>query len=106
MERDRRRVGEVFVCSFHSLFVSLLGAATGVLIAYGLLSPFLPTLLGQFVPNAFSRVTTTVHIDVAPDSTVLAFCFAVTLLTMIAFGLWPAYRTSRIDLQAAIKAVV
>jgi hypothetical protein len=42
-------------------------------------------------------------VNVAPDLQVLAYAVALSLFTGIAFGLVPALRSSRPDLNSAIK---
>jgi predicted permease len=41
--------------------------------------------------------------EVALDGTVLAFALGVTMLTALACGLWPASRSSRVNLQDALR---
>src|SRR6185295_8530482 len=42
--------------------------------------------------------------EVSFDVRVLGFTFAVATITAILFGLWPAWQTSRTDMQVALKA--
>ena len=42
-------------------------------------------------------------IDVSPNLRVLAFTLAVTTLTGFAFGIWPALKSTKIDLTPALK---
>jgi predicted permease len=44
-----------------------------------------------------------VLLDVSPSPRVLAFTAGVSLLTGLAFGLWPAIRATRLDLTPALK---
>ena len=41
--------------------------------------------------------------EIRLDGTVLAFAVGVTTLTALAFGLWPAWRLSRVNLQEALR---
>ncbi len=41
--------------------------------------------------------------EIALDGTVLAFAVGLTTLTALAFGLWPAWRLSRVNLQDALR---
>ena len=41
--------------------------------------------------------------EIALDGTVLVFAVGVTTLTALAFGLWPAWRLSRVNLQEALR---
>ncbi len=42
--------------------------------------------------------------EISFDRSVLAFGFAIASLTTVLFGLWPAWQTSRADVQLALKA--
>ena len=53
-----------------------------------------------------SRGQLPVSLDVRLDSRVLAFTLGVAILTGMLFGLAPAWRATRIDPQAALKATV
>jgi predicted permease len=76
-----------------SLILSMLGAAFGLLLAWGGLR-----LLLDFNAGAIPRAD-----DVRLDGVVLAFTLAVSVLTGLAFGLAPALVTTRPDLQGMLK---
>ncbi len=78
-----------------SLLLSLAGMAAGLLFAHvGLRS--LLALIPQNAPLPRSE-------SIAIDARVLLFTFLATLLTAVVFGLVPALRLSRVDLQNALK---
>ena len=76
-----------------SLLLSFLGALMGVLIAI-----WIVTALKSFVAGQIPHIQ-----SVGIDATVLLFTTGVMLLTGVLCGLAPALRSSRIDLQTAIK---
>jgi predicted permease len=55
------------------------------------------------VANIMSRSTSAIHLDVHPDTRVLAFTAFVSLIAVIFFGLIPAWRASGFDLSQAVK---
>jgi len=69
------------------------GGLLGLLLAYSGTRTVLGTL-----PNVLPRVT-----EVAMDSRVLLFTMAISLFAGIVFGLTPALKTSRVDLQEVLK---
>src|SRR5579864_1913675 len=77
-----------------SIFLSMLGGAAGIWIAAWSLYA-----VRTINPGNIPRLDT-----VGIDGTVLAFTFAISVLTGIVFGLVPALRISRADLNAALKA--
>jgi predicted permease len=87
----RRIIRQLLV---ESLLLSTLGGAAGLLIA-----AWATTLL------AHARLPIELPIDfvIAIDGRVVAFTAAISLLTGLAFGLMPAWRTSRADLVSALK---
>jgi predicted permease len=78
-----------------SLLLSLAGMAAGLLVA----KLALHSLLALIPPNAPLPRSEPITID-AP---VLLFTFFASLLTVVVFGLVPALRLSRVDLQDALK---
>ncbi len=87
-----RIVRQLFV---ESLLLSLAGMTAGLLFAQlGLRS--LLALIPQNAPLPRSE-------PIAVDARVLLFTFLASLLTAIVFGLAPALRLSRVDLQNALK---
>ncbi|HKA19985.1 MAG TPA: ABC transporter permease [Blastocatellia bacterium] len=76
-----------------SILLAMLAGLTGTGLAYLILKA-----LVVFGPNNIPRLT-----EVAIDSRVLAFTFVVAVLTGILFGLAPALRVSRIDLNEVLK---
>ncbi|MBZ5728652.1 MAG: ABC transporter permease [Acidobacteriia bacterium] len=78
-----------------SLLLSLAGGAAGVLLAvWG------TAALASLGPRQIPRVN-----EIRIDGTVLAFAFAVSLAAGVLFGLAPAWRASRIDLNEALKGL-
>jgi putative ABC transport system permease protein len=80
-----------------SLLLSLAGGAAGSLLGYGGIRVLL-----AFNPGSLSMVGEN-GAAVAVDWRVMSFALAISLLTGIVFGLLPALRGSRADLNAALK---
>jgi predicted permease len=72
-----------------SILLASFGAALGIGLAYW----------SSSVLAAFNDLV----IDIRPDLRVLGFTAAITLLTGILFGLAPALRTARVDLQPSLQ---
>ncbi|HEU4456154.1 MAG TPA: ABC transporter permease [Longimicrobium sp.] len=77
-----------------SVLLSLLGAALGILFARWA-SELLVRMLG--------RMTGAVWLDLSIDGRVLGFTLAASIATGLLFGLAPAWRSTRVDPQAAMK---
>jgi predicted permease len=77
-----------------SVLLSLAGGAAGLLIAQWSLS-----VVRTVNPGNIPRLDV-----IRIDSRVLAFTFAVSILTGIVFGLAPALRSAKIDLNSALKS--
>ena len=77
-----------------SLVMSLVGGALGLALAYGLKQGIVALMPPDHIPNE-ARVTINVW--------VLAFSFAVSVLTGVVFGLAPALQSTRSDLNDALK---
>jgi len=80
-----------------SLTLSLLGGAAGLLLARGAAD----YVRASLPPGIARHMTGWDRIGI--DGGVLALTLAVALLTTLLFGLLPAWRTSRPDLNAALK---
>jgi predicted permease len=76
-----------------STLLALLGGLLGMLIAWWAVEA-----LRRFGPENIPRLS-----EVSVDGRVLAFTFFVSLLTGIVFGLAPALRASRVDLNETLK---
>src|SRR5262245_39807510 len=77
-----------------SLLLALIGAAAGLLLAYAGVRAFVAiNPLGVLPSNT-----------IAVDARALGFTLALTLLTTALFGLAPALRASRVDLNAVLKS--
>ena len=76
-----------------SLILALAGAALGLVLAYGSVQA-LRGLVVERLPH--------LH-ELALDPAVLLFTLGVTLVTLMLFGLAPALRGARVDLQDAVK---
>lgn len=77
-----------------TLLLTLLGTGLAVLLAQGL-SSFLVSSIGAGLNAVF--------LDLTPDWRVLGFTAGVAALTCLLFGLTPALRATRIDLNAVMK---
>ena len=76
-----------------SIFLAGCGGAMGLLLAFAGTTMVLRTL-----PAALPRAN-----EISLDSRVLLFTFALSLITGVLFGLAPALRTSRVNLQEILK---
>jgi putative ABC transport system permease protein len=76
-----------------SLLLSVLGGALGLLLAYWLIGP-----LVALSPTNIPRLS-----EIGIDGRTLLFTLGVSLLTSLIFGLLPALRFSRPDLQETLK---
>jgi putative ABC transport system permease protein len=77
-----------------SLFVAVLGGALGFMIA----------LWGRDALVALGPRGVERFHNLQFDAHVLGFTFLLACLTSVAFGLWPAWRSSRADVQLALKS--
>src|SRR6476619_371153 len=89
----RASVLRLFV--FESVLVSLLAGVLGALLAWQLV-PFVPKLAANFLPIETGSAT-------ALSFPVLAFTIALSLLTGLVMGLYPALQSSRADIVDALK---
>ena len=78
-----------------SVLLSLAGGVLGVYFAYWGARSILLLVTSAGMGN--------IHFDVRPDTSVLAFTIAVSIVTGIAFGLAPAFRSTQVGLTAALK---
>src|SRR2546423_11117209 len=76
-----------------SFLIAILGGALGFFIAV-----WLRDALVALGPEGVSRFQ-----QISFDLPVLGFTFLIASLTTIIFGLWPAWQTSRADVQLALK---
>jgi putative ABC transport system permease protein len=80
-----------------SVLLSLAGGAAGLLIAYWAV-PALVAALPQNQLNAMPFLN-----SLSLNAGILAFSFALSLLTGLVFGLAPAWQSSRLDLNEVLK---
>jgi putative ABC transport system permease protein len=73
--------------------LALVAGVVGVLAAYGGVRALL-----WLAPPDLPRQN-----EIGLDATVMMFALGVTTITAIAFGLWPAWRLSRVNLQDALR---
>ena len=76
-----------------SFVIALLGGAVGFSLAL-----WMRDLFVKLGPEGVARFQ-----QVSFDLPVLAFTFLIASLTAVIFGLWPAWQTSRADVQLALK---
>jgi predicted permease len=89
---QRARVIKQFLTE--SILLSVTGGCAGVLVAFQGVRVLL---------RMAQRGNTPIALDVTPDWRVLAFTIAVSLLTGIAFGLAPAWRSLRVNVGNTLK---
>src|SRR5438067_6339882 len=77
-----------------SFVIALIGGALGFFIAL-----WARDTLSILAPRNVPRFQ-----EISFDVPVLIFTFAVATITAVLFGLWPAWQTSRTDMQVALKA--
>jgi predicted permease len=81
--------------------------AESVLLA--LVSGVVGLLMAQWADALLVRLassgSTPIPLDIHPDARILGFTIAVSLLTAILFGLAPALRASRVDLNGLLKGI-
>jgi predicted permease len=82
-----------------SFLLAILGAMLGVVLAQ-----WADSLLLRMVSPAGSVGQEAIQLSLRPDARVLAFTFAVALLTALLFGLIPALRATRLDLSPMLKS--
>jgi putative ABC transport system permease protein len=90
---SRASVLRLFV--FESVFISLLAGILGALLAWQLV-PLVPKLAANFLPIEAGAAT-------AISFPVLAFTVALSLLTGLIMGLYPALQSSRAEMVDALK---
>ena len=90
---SRASVLRLFLCE--SLLVSLLAGVAGAVLA-GQLVPLVPQMAANFLP--FDPA-----IGVSVSLPILRFTIALSILTGVAMGIYPALQTSRADLVNALK---
>jgi putative ABC transport system permease protein len=73
--------------------LAAISGAAGIAAAYALVRALL-----ALAPRDLPRLD-----EIAIDGGVLVFGIAIAALTSLAFGLWPAWRLSRVDLQEALR---
>ncbi|HXW55597.1 MAG TPA: ABC transporter permease [Candidatus Cybelea sp.] len=83
-----------------SLLLSFIGGTLGSMLAFWSFAGITHFVTSR-LPHEFS--TLAVNVNVSPDFHVLAYALALTFLTGIAFGLAPALKSSRPDLNTALK---
>jgi predicted permease len=82
-----------------SFLLAILGAALGVVLAQ-----WADGLLLRMVSPTGSVGQEAIQLSLRPDARVLAFTFAVAILTALLFGLIPALRATRLDLSPMLKS--
>jgi putative ABC transport system permease protein len=85
----------------HSLMLAAAGSALGVMVAAWLIGPLVA--LSPLGSDATGRAIREFDPTVSLDPTVLAVSVVLTLFTALAFGLLPAWRAGRANLQHALK---
>jgi predicted permease len=78
-----------------SILLACMGGILGILFAVWLLR-LVPNLVPDFARAGFAEIVI--------DWRVLGFTVALSMITGLFFGLFPAWRASRLDLQAMLKA--
>jgi putative ABC transport system permease protein len=77
-----------------NLLLSLVGCAVGLVLAF-----WGTRLFALITPTTFPDLLRTIHVD----ARVLAFAVAISVVSSLVFGLLPALRASRVDLNEVLK---
>ena len=77
-----------------SVLLSVIGAATGIIVAYWGTQSLLHLVNAGLVP---------IRLDLSPDLRVLLFLVGMALVTGIGFGIYPALRASRVDPSPSLQ---
>jgi predicted permease len=77
-----------------SLLLALLGLAGGGIVA---------AVVGRALPSLLSRRGETPVLDLSPDATFMAIAAIATITVALLFGMYPAWKSSRLDLTGALK---
>jgi predicted permease len=88
------RAGLVRQLVTESLVLSIIGGAVGVLFAYW---------AAQLLVRLASPGPAPVPLEIAPDARLLAFTTAVAVATGLIFGIVPAVRVTRLDVNGTLK---
>ncbi len=78
-----------------SLLLSACGAIVGLLMA---------TVGSRLLVSLMSQSTQAIVLDLSPDARILGFTIAIAMLTGVIFGVAPAWQSSQVDPQSALKA--
>ncbi|HLJ13474.1 MAG TPA: ABC transporter permease [Bryobacteraceae bacterium] len=81
-----------------SLLVALVGGAVGCAASFAAFGAIL-----RSIQSHLPREVPQFHLQTGPDWRVLAYSLAITIVTGMGFGLVPALRATKIDLQGASK---
>jgi len=83
-----------------NLWLAIPGSLLGAALAWALA----PMVLGLLpAPRDYAQVGSPLILTLTPDARVLAFLAALALFSVLAFGLLPAWRASRVSLGAELK---
>jgi predicted permease len=85
------------------LIRELLTESTLLALCAGALGALIASWGTRLIMTVFDTGQNPIVLDVRPDRTVLLFTFLVSLVTGLAFGVAPAFTTTRIDLTPALK---
>jgi len=97
MALGARRLRIVAQTLTESILLSLLGAVAGLAVAFGTTR----LILHFAFPPSFGHAA--VPIDASPSMPVLVFASVISLVTGVAFGIVPAWMTTRVDPNEALR---
>jgi putative ABC transport system permease protein len=87
-----------------SLLLGLFGGAAGLLLSL-IGCGWIRTAIAAFLQR-IGGGQLSLHLDISADWRVLAYSAAISILTGVAVGLWPAVKASRGDLHSTLKQAV
>jgi predicted permease len=89
---DRLRVARQHLTE--SLLLAFIGLAGGLLLAL---------ILGRTLPSLLARRGEAPLLDLTPDGRFIGVAVGATIFVSLLFGLYPAWKSSRVELTAALK---